>query len=202
MTDYMAAYHDAVLLIGQVMRKIVEEKNQSEIQAMEFVNANYFRNISFDGKVLKKEEDKSETIWTSDVPHFNASSHVVLIWRRSTESWRSLLLCARPDRLRLSAAITCVFPLMRWSREVLRPAGCSCSQHLCVLGEQKPLRYETHVCPGSFYPRFPQLTLNVSNSEISRATVRSVASRLISGDTMINKWSPVLARKFDIHFFF
>lgn len=49
MNDYMAAYHDAVLLIGQVMREIVE-KNNSEIQQMEFVNVNYFRNISFNGK--------------------------------------------------------------------------------------------------------------------------------------------------------
>lgn len=49
MNDYMAAYHDAVLLIGQVMRKIVE-KNQSEVHQMEFVNVNYFRNISFSGK--------------------------------------------------------------------------------------------------------------------------------------------------------
>ncbi|XP_039990328.1 heat-stable enterotoxin receptor [Xiphias gladius] len=48
MNDYMAAYHDAVLLIGQVMRDIVE-KPQSEIQQMEFVNANYFRNTSFNG---------------------------------------------------------------------------------------------------------------------------------------------------------
>ncbi|CAG04505.1 unnamed protein product, partial [Tetraodon nigroviridis] len=46
MNDYMAAYHDAVLLIGQVMRKIME-KNASEVQVMEFVNVNYFRNTSF-----------------------------------------------------------------------------------------------------------------------------------------------------------
>ncbi|XP_068610409.1 guanylyl cyclase C [Brachionichthys hirsutus] len=48
MNDYMAAYHDAVLLIGQVMRRIVQ-KNQSEILQMEYVNANNFRNISFNG---------------------------------------------------------------------------------------------------------------------------------------------------------
>lgn len=49
MNDYMAAYHDAVLLIGQVMRKIIS-KNESEIQEMEFMNVNYFRNTSFNGK--------------------------------------------------------------------------------------------------------------------------------------------------------
>lgn len=48
MNDYMAAYHDSVLMIGQVMRDIAE-KNQSEVQGMEFVNVNYFRNASFNG---------------------------------------------------------------------------------------------------------------------------------------------------------
>ncbi|CAG5910418.1 unnamed protein product [Menidia menidia] len=48
MNDYMAAYHDAVLKIGDVMREI-SKKNQSEIQEMEFVNVNYFRNTSFRG---------------------------------------------------------------------------------------------------------------------------------------------------------
>lgn len=49
MNDYMAAYHDSVLWIGQVMREI-SKKPQSEIDEMEFVNVNYFRNISFNGK--------------------------------------------------------------------------------------------------------------------------------------------------------
>lgn len=49
MNDYMAAYHDSVLLVGEVMRNIAEIP-QSDIQQMEFVNANYFRNISFKGK--------------------------------------------------------------------------------------------------------------------------------------------------------
>ncbi|XP_045924419.1 heat-stable enterotoxin receptor [Micropterus dolomieu] len=48
MNDYMAAYHDSVLLVGEVMRNIAEIP-QSDIQQMEFVNANYFRNISFKG---------------------------------------------------------------------------------------------------------------------------------------------------------
>uniref|UniRef100_A0A3B3YZ13 Guanylate cyclase n=1 Tax=Poecilia mexicana TaxID=48701 RepID=A0A3B3YZ13_9TELE len=48
MNDYMAAYHDSVLHIGNVMREIAT-KNQSEIQQMEFVNVNYFRNVVFNG---------------------------------------------------------------------------------------------------------------------------------------------------------
>lgn len=49
MNDYMAAYHDAVLRIGHVMREIAET-NQSEIHGMDFMNVNYFRNTSFNGK--------------------------------------------------------------------------------------------------------------------------------------------------------
>uniref|UniRef100_A0A8C8CRP8 Guanylate cyclase n=1 Tax=Oncorhynchus tshawytscha TaxID=74940 RepID=A0A8C8CRP8_ONCTS len=48
MNDYMAAYHDAVLLFGQVMRKIWS-KPESELNRTEVVNINHFRNISFDG---------------------------------------------------------------------------------------------------------------------------------------------------------
>lgn len=61
MNDYMAAYHDAVLLIGKVMRQIIE-KNSSAAQQMEFVNVNYFRNTSFNGK---KERRCSQKISTS-----------------------------------------------------------------------------------------------------------------------------------------
>lgn len=56
MNDYMAAYHDAVLLIGQVMRKIIQ-KNASEVQQMEFMNVNYFRNTSFNGEKEKEPSD-------------------------------------------------------------------------------------------------------------------------------------------------
>ncbi|XP_022598101.1 heat-stable enterotoxin receptor-like [Seriola dumerili] len=57
MNDYMAAYHDAVLLTGQVMREIAK-KPQSEIQQMEFVNVNYFRNTSFNGSAGHYRLDK------------------------------------------------------------------------------------------------------------------------------------------------
>ncbi|XP_041671715.1 heat-stable enterotoxin receptor isoform X2 [Cheilinus undulatus] len=49
MNDYMAAYHDAVLLVGERIRDILK-KNPTEIQHMEYVNANYFRNITFSGR--------------------------------------------------------------------------------------------------------------------------------------------------------
>lgn len=49
MNDYIAAYHDAVLLVGQVMRNI-SAKNPSEIENMEYFNTKDFRNISFNGE--------------------------------------------------------------------------------------------------------------------------------------------------------
>nr|XP_023009143.2 heat-stable enterotoxin receptor isoform X1 [Maylandia zebra] len=48
MNDYMAAYHDAVLFIGQVMRTI-SKQNQSQLHRTEYVNVNYFRNTKFTG---------------------------------------------------------------------------------------------------------------------------------------------------------
>ncbi|KAF7654003.1 hypothetical protein LDENG_00075860 [Lucifuga dentata] len=46
MNDYMAAYYDSVLLIGQVMRMIFQNPDIIELQS---VSMNYFRNISFPG---------------------------------------------------------------------------------------------------------------------------------------------------------
>nr|XP_055031655.1 guanylyl cyclase C isoform X1 [Misgurnus anguillicaudatus] len=46
MNDYIAAYHDAVLLFGQVMRNIVDSSN---FQQTGTVSINYFRNVSFKG---------------------------------------------------------------------------------------------------------------------------------------------------------
>uniref|UniRef100_A0A8C1XDT5 Guanylate cyclase n=1 Tax=Cyprinus carpio TaxID=7962 RepID=A0A8C1XDT5_CYPCA len=48
MNDYIAAYHDAVLLFKQVMRTIWKMPS-SDIQDMESVSMNYFRNVSFKG---------------------------------------------------------------------------------------------------------------------------------------------------------
>lgn len=54
MNDYVAAYHDAVLLVGQVMREIGRNNHLHSLE-MEYVNVNYFRNISFNGR--GKDED-------------------------------------------------------------------------------------------------------------------------------------------------
>lgn len=61
MNDYMAAYHDAVLLIGQVMRKIVQNSTD-EGQDM---SVNYFRNTSFTGEKEREEEETGVfTLWS------------------------------------------------------------------------------------------------------------------------------------------
>nr|XP_046232669.1 heat-stable enterotoxin receptor [Scatophagus argus] len=57
MNDYMAAYHDAVLLVGKVMRQIAG-KSKMKIQQTEFVSVNYFRNISFNGIAGNYKLDK------------------------------------------------------------------------------------------------------------------------------------------------
>uniref|UniRef100_A0A8C9RX24 Guanylyl cyclase C n=1 Tax=Scleropages formosus TaxID=113540 RepID=A0A8C9RX24_SCLFO len=46
--DYLAAYHDAVLLFGQVMRKLWSATPLTEQKR--FVDIRYFRNISFSGR--------------------------------------------------------------------------------------------------------------------------------------------------------
>ncbi|XP_030195984.1 heat-stable enterotoxin receptor [Gadus morhua] len=47
MNDYMAAYHDSVLLVGEVMRKIWGELGEGS--DMQSINHSYFRNITFNG---------------------------------------------------------------------------------------------------------------------------------------------------------
>lgn len=46
MNDYIAAYHDAVLLFGQVMRQIWK----TPVMDVDSVNISYFRNVSFKGQ--------------------------------------------------------------------------------------------------------------------------------------------------------
>nr|XP_061807414.1 guanylyl cyclase C-like [Nerophis lumbriciformis] len=48
MNDYMAAYHDSVLLVSQVIKHILDNP-QSEVHQRPYVSVNYLRNISFNG---------------------------------------------------------------------------------------------------------------------------------------------------------
>ncbi|XP_074519446.1 guanylyl cyclase C [Halichoeres trimaculatus] len=49
MNDYMAAYHDAVLLMGSLIRKILLEKNSTEPQVVNYVSVASVRDITFNG---------------------------------------------------------------------------------------------------------------------------------------------------------
>lgn len=104
MNDYVAAYHDAVLLIGQVMREIMRQ-NQSQSQEMEYVNVNYFRNISFNGRRRRccccKSFVQSFTswFWGSRSPACRTPGLLVWVFRRPEWPWPGLadwsFTCAR-----------------------------------------------------------------------------------------------------------
>lgn len=50
MNDYVAAYHDAVLLFKQVM---MTTRKMPSLEIQESFSMNYFRNLSFKGKKLQ-----------------------------------------------------------------------------------------------------------------------------------------------------
>uniref|UniRef100_A0A3Q3E569 Guanylate cyclase n=1 Tax=Labrus bergylta TaxID=56723 RepID=A0A3Q3E569_9LABR len=82
MNDYMAAYHDAVLLVGKLIREIVKTNQSSEYQK-EYVNVNYFRNVSFEGKYEMKR--------------FLASPQYELLFSFDTESNRTKVVETNPS---------------------------------------------------------------------------------------------------------
>lgn len=55
MNDYMAAYHDAVLFIGEVIRTNMG-KNHTAGNQTDNINANLFRGRSFEGKEERERE--------------------------------------------------------------------------------------------------------------------------------------------------
>ncbi|XP_035525886.1 heat-stable enterotoxin receptor [Morone saxatilis] len=111
MNDYMAAYHDAVLLVGNVMKDIIA-KNLSEMQQMEYVSANYSRNISFNGIAgtykLDKHGDRDVNLTiiytTTDNKYktlftFNTEYNITnLIETNPSFIWGKRLPNFRPDR--------------------------------------------------------------------------------------------------------
>uniref|UniRef100_A0A3B4Z9V0 Guanylate cyclase n=1 Tax=Stegastes partitus TaxID=144197 RepID=A0A3B4Z9V0_9TELE len=97
MNDYMAAYHDAVLLIGNVIRQI-REKNQSEIVQMEYVNPNYFRNIQFNGTAgtykLDKKGDRDVTL---SVIYTNSNNQYKILFKFNTETNETIVVDSNPS---------------------------------------------------------------------------------------------------------
>uniref|UniRef100_A0A3Q3QH07 Guanylate cyclase n=1 Tax=Monopterus albus TaxID=43700 RepID=A0A3Q3QH07_MONAL len=80
MNDYMAAYHDAVLLVGQVMRDIA--KKSSEILQMEYVSVNYFRSLSFNGSAGLYKLDK----------YGDRDANLTLIYTTADNKYRPLFI--------------------------------------------------------------------------------------------------------------
>ncbi|CAL8302423.1 unnamed protein product [Lota lota] len=99
MNDYMAAYHDSVLLIGEVMRKIWGKAGEGS--DMQSINLSYFRNITFYGEggtykldehgdrdvtfsvIYTTKENKYETLFTFNTEDSNTqleTSNPSFIW--------------------------------------------------------------------------------------------------------------------------
>ncbi|KAK5880883.1 hypothetical protein CesoFtcFv8_021745 [Champsocephalus esox] len=97
MNDYMAAYHDSVLMIGEVMREIIE-KNQSNIQQMEFVNVSKFRNTSFNGSAgtYKMDKDGDRDVNLSVIYTTNDNKYQVL-FKFDTELQVTKVMDANPS---------------------------------------------------------------------------------------------------------
>lgn len=72
MNDYMAAYHDAVLLMGQVMRNIV----QNSADERQDMSVTYFRNTSFTGKKEREEEEEETGVFTLWSEGWNYANNV------------------------------------------------------------------------------------------------------------------------------
>ncbi|KAM9425888.1 guanylyl cyclase C [Pholidichthys leucotaenia] len=97
MNDYMAAYYDAVMYIGMVMRKIAE-KNQAEMQHMDYVNVNYFRDVTFSGMAgeykLDKQGDRDVNL---TVIYTTTNNKYKRLFSFDTEHRQTTVMDANPD---------------------------------------------------------------------------------------------------------
>uniref|UniRef100_A0A8B9K1D9 Guanylate cyclase n=1 Tax=Astyanax mexicanus TaxID=7994 RepID=A0A8B9K1D9_ASTMX len=111
MNDYIAAYHDGVLLFGQIMRAIWSIP-ALELQDVESVNINYFRNVSFKGMAGVYELDEHgdrdvvfSLIYTNANNEVGNKSHssnqnrlITIIDEDSRKDKRYKIRCARYDK--------------------------------------------------------------------------------------------------------
>ncbi|XP_034563288.1 LOW QUALITY PROTEIN: heat-stable enterotoxin receptor [Notolabrus celidotus] len=111
MNDYMAAYHDSVLLVGKLIRDIVK-KNQSAMHTMEYFNADNFRNITFNGSagtyrldehgdrdaklsiICTTTENKYEVLFTFDTEY----NHTTLAKTELSFIWGNTLPNGSPEQ--------------------------------------------------------------------------------------------------------
>uniref|UniRef100_A0AAX7UYG3 Guanylate cyclase n=1 Tax=Astatotilapia calliptera TaxID=8154 RepID=A0AAX7UYG3_ASTCA len=68
MNDYMAAYHDAVLFIGQVMRTI-SKQNQSQLHRTEYVNYDILFTFDTERNKTTVVEEAPKFIWGKRLPN-------------------------------------------------------------------------------------------------------------------------------------
>ncbi|KAK7939976.1 hypothetical protein WMY93_003302 [Mugilogobius chulae] len=97
MNDYMAAYHDAVLFIGEVIRKIVQLP-YSERTNDTFLHASLFRNTSFNGTAgkyrLDQHGDRDEIF---SVMYTTLNNKYETLFTFDTETLHTDLMVNNPD---------------------------------------------------------------------------------------------------------
>ncbi|XP_056325505.1 guanylyl cyclase C [Danio aesculapii] len=97
MNDYIAAYHDAVLLFGQVMRNI-QKTGSLDIQDMDSVSMNYFRNVSFEGIAGEYQLDQhGDRDLMFSLIYTNNNNQYNILYQFNTSTNRTLLEDSSPS---------------------------------------------------------------------------------------------------------
>ncbi|XP_058649656.1 guanylyl cyclase C [Onychostoma macrolepis] len=97
MNDYIAAYHDAVLLFKQVMRTMWKMPS-SEIQDMESVSMNYFRNVSFKGIAGDYQLDEyGDRDLTFSLIYTNSNNEYKILYEFNTSTNHTQLKDSNPS---------------------------------------------------------------------------------------------------------
>ncbi|KAK9965522.1 hypothetical protein ABG768_004610 [Culter alburnus] len=97
MNDYIAAYHDAVLLFRQVMRNIWNTAF-SEIQDMESFSMNYFRNVSFKGIAGDYQLDEyGDRDLTFSLIYTNNDNEYKILYEFNTSTNHTQLMDSNPS---------------------------------------------------------------------------------------------------------
>ncbi|XP_030630997.1 heat-stable enterotoxin receptor [Chanos chanos] len=97
MNDYVAAYHDAVLLFEKVMRNIWN-KPGAELEGMEFVNSNLFRSVSFEGIAGPYElDERGDRDVTFSVIYTNLQNEYKVLYEFNTTINETVLVDLNPS---------------------------------------------------------------------------------------------------------
>ncbi|KAK3559596.1 hypothetical protein QTP86_013563 [Hemibagrus guttatus] len=94
MNDYIAAYHDAVLLFGQVMRQIWK----TPVMDVDSVNINYFRNVSFKGiagEYMLDEYGDRDVVFS--LIYTNTNNEYKVLYKFDTSNNKTTLVDVNPS---------------------------------------------------------------------------------------------------------